>query len=160
MDLDIAKIVKQNSGIIKWAIVGIAVYILYKKVFGDKRNSGLFGLGGKEETSELTTLLESDTSGEIQGAATISSFDANSIASSIKNAWGILNDDEDAVYAAFMRLRSLADLLLVAEKYGYYQPNALSAKEDLATSIRKRMSNKEREKINTILKERGINYAF
>lgn len=135
------------------AVAGFAVYKLMKNFFGDK-------LTPQKAETEISELLAADTSQQVQGTATISSVEASQIATRIKNAWGVMNDDEEAVYTAFRKLHNLADLFLIIEKYGYYQPNILIQKEDLPTSITKRLTSKEVEKINKILSERGINYAF
>lgn len=147
-----------NKKIIQYvalAAAGLLIYIYIKKNFG-----GIFGKSGKEAKTEITELLEADTSEQVQGKASISSVQASQYAARIKGAWGVFNDDEEAIYSVIGQLHNLADLFLVIEKYGYYQPNALSAKEDLPTSLTKRLSGKELEKVNSMLTERGINYAF
>lgn len=149
----------RTKKILIYAGIAMACIYLISRLKGQKK-SLLAGLQTEPEKSELTELIESDQSGQIQGAATISSAEAASIAQQIKNAWGVFNDDEDAVYSAFQRIRTLADLLLVSEKYGYYQPNLLVKSEDLATSLRSRLSKNELAKVNTILAERRIDYAF
>lgn len=146
-----------KMAIIKWALIAAAAYILYRQLT-KKKGGGL--LNREPQTSELTELLEQDESGKIQGTATITPTKAANMANRIKGAWGLWNDDEEAIYQVFQEMRSLADLLLVTEKYGYYQPNILEASEDLAASLRKRLSKKELSKVNEILKERGVNYAF
>lgn len=151
--MDLKKI--DTKQLIIYAAIAVGVYLIYKKL--TKKGGGLFG--SDKAQSEIGKLIEEDKSGQIQGAATISGIEASSIASTIKGAWG-LNDDEEAIYSAFRRIHSMADLLLVMEKYGYYQANLLSAEEDLETSIKNRMSRKERGKINEILKQSGIDYAF
>lgn len=137
------------------AAAGLLIYIYIRKNFG-----GIFGKSGKEAKTEITELLEADTSEQVQGKASISTVQASQYAARIKGAWGVFNDDEEAIYSVIGQLHNLADLFLVIEKYGYYQPNALSAKEDLPTSLTKRLSAKELEKVNEMLAERGINYAF
>ena len=150
--------------LIKYGIIAVVALVLVNKLTKKSGGGGgLFGgLFGKNEPakSELTELIESDQSGQIQGAATISKMEAEAIANRIKNAWGTINDDEEAIYSAFRQLRTLSDLLLVIEKYGYYQANALVTAEDLPTSLRARLSKKELATVNNILKERKIDYAF
>lgn len=138
----------------KYVLLALAAYLLYKKL----KKTNLFG--GNKSQSEITRMLEEDESLQVQGTATLSEHDAAKVAETIKNAWGVFNDDEEAIYSAFRRIRNLADLLLVIEKYGYYQSNALNTAEDLPTSLQKRLSRTEREKVNKILSERGIDYAF
>lgn len=138
----------------KYVLLALAAYLLYKKL----KKTNLFG--GNKSQSDIARMLEEDESLQVQGTATLSEHDAAKVAETIKNAWGVFNDDEEAIYSAFRRIRNLADLLLVIEKYGYYQSNALNAAEDLPTSLQKRLSRTEREKLNKILSERGIDYAF
>ena len=150
---------EKTKKILVYAAVGmVALYLILRLKISKKT---LFaGLQTEPEKSELTELIESDQSGQIQGAATISNVEATSIAQQIKNAWGVLNDDEEAIYTAFRRIRTLADLLLVVEKYGYYQANLLVKPEDLATSLRSRLSKNELQTVNEILAERRIDYVF
>lgn len=135
---------------------GVVAFLVLRKKLNDW---GLFGTGKKAQ-SEIAQLLAEDESQQVMEAATITGVEADRIATNIKNAWGILNDDEEAVYASLQKLHTLADLLLVIEKYGYYQPNILIQGEDLVTSIQARMSKKERAKCNEILKTKGINFEF
>jgi len=142
---------------LKYAIIAAGVFLLY--MYMKKRTKG--GIFHTEPAkSELTELIEADQSGTIQGTATISGTQAANIANRIKGAWGVFNDDEEAIFSALQELRTLSDLLLVVEKYGYYQPNALLQSEDLATSLRTRLSKKELDKVNKILSDRKIDYAF
>lgn len=135
---------------------GVVAFLVLRKKLNDW---GLFGTGKKAQ-SEIAQLLAEDESQQVIEAATITGVEADRIATNIKNAWGILNDDEEAVYASLQKLHTLADLLLVIEKYGFYQPNILIQAEDLPTSIQTRMSKKERAKCNEILKTKGINFEF
>ena len=146
-----------KEDLIKYGIIALVAFFVIKKL--TSKGGGLFGKS-EPAKSELTTLIESDTSGQIQGAATITATEAGNIANRIKSAWGTINDDEEAIYSAFRSIRTLADLLLVIEKYGYYQANALVTAEDLPTSLRSRLSKNELKKVNNILAERKIDYAF
>lgn len=150
---------EKTKKILIYTAVGMVALYLIMRLKNSKKT--LFAeLQREPEKSELTELIDSDQSGQIQGAATISNAEATSIAQQIKGAWGVLNDDEEAIYTAFRRIRTLADLLLVTEKYGYYKPNALLKSEDLAYSLRSRLSKSELQKVNEILAERRIDYAF
>lgn len=141
-----------NKTLIKYAVLAVAGYLLYKYL-----KNNLFK--GNEARTEISKLLEADTSEQVKGKATITEVQASQYAARIKSAWGIFNDDEEAIYSVIAQLHNLADLFLVIEKYGYYQPNALLKKEDLPTSMA-RLNAKEIEKVNKMLSERGINYAF
>lgn len=135
---------------------GVVAFLVLRKKLNDW---GLFGTGKKAQ-SEIAQLLAEDESQQVMEAATITGVEADRIATNIKNAWGILNDDEEAVFSSLQKLHTLADLLLVIEKYGFFQPNILIQAEDLPTSIQTRMSKKERAKCNEILKTKGINFEF
>lgn len=147
--------------LIKYGIIALAAFLLLRKLTANKKGGFLGGLiSGEPAKSELTELIESDQSGTIQGAATISGAEASNIANRIKGAWGVFGDDEETIYSCFRQIRTLADLLLVVEKYGYYQPNALITPEDLPTSLRGRLSKKELAKVNKILSDAKIDYTF
>lgn len=98
------------------------------------------------------------TQAAILANATISRQRAIQLADQIKGAWGVLNDDEKAVYNAFEQLENDADVFLLMSVYFF---NPLGSKtENLQTSITTRMSNNERRKINDILKSKGIDITF
>lgn len=156
---EINNFLKENKEFVKWAAIALAVLFIYKKVQKNKLFKSVFG-GNDEKQSELLELIEADESGAIIQAATISEAQAEQYANTIKKAWGAFNDDENAIYGVFMQLRTYADLLLVAEKYGVWEDFWLSSGEDLAGSIQKRMNAKEIEQINKILSDKKINYAF
>lgn len=90
----------------------------------------------------------------IEEQASISRQTAKQIASKIQNAWGFINDDENAVYAALQQLKNYSDLQMVMQEYGIYKD------EDLTAAIQSRMSSSEVAKCNTILQNKGIEYSF
>lgn len=98
------------------------------------------------------------TQAAILQQATISRARALQLAEQIKGAWGILNDDEKAVYNVFEQLENEADVFLLMS---VYQFNPVGSKiENLQTSLTTRMNNNERRKINDILKSKGIEITF
>lgn len=112
-----------------------------------------------EQKNDLTNeLSKPDTQEAILRAATISRARALQLADMIKAAWGIINDDERAVYNAFEQLNNDADVYLLMS---VYQFNPYGSKtENLQTSITSRMSLNERRKINDILAAKGIEITF
>jgi len=139
------------------AALVVAGIVVAKKL----KQWGLIGKGNKKANeSELYQLLEDDTAAEVQGRATITKTEAVKYASQIKNAWGVLNDDEEAIYTVFNRVRNLADILLIIDAYGIYRPNAFVTGADLVTDLRKRLGKNELKKINDIISSKGINYQF
>lgn len=130
---------------------GVAVYFLVKK-FSKSREQIIGETSSGDIVSEI--LQDSQNSAQIAQAATISQLTAKSIAQKIQNAWGFLNDDEDAIYKAFAQINNLADLMLVIQMYGQYK------REDLAEALQSRLNDKELQKVNLILQSKGINYQF
>lgn len=130
---------------------GVAVYFLVKK-FSKSREQIIGETSSGDIVSEI--LQDSQNSAQIAQAATISQLTAKSIAQKIQNAWGFLNDDEDAIYKAFAQINNLADLMLVIQMYGQYKH------EDLAEALQSRLNEKELQKVNLILQSKGINYQF
>ena len=130
---------------------GVAVYFLVKK-FSKSREQVI----GETSTGDIVSeiLQDSQNSAQIAQSATITQLTAKAIAQKIQNAWGWINDDEDAVYKAFAQVNNLADLMLVVQMYGQYKG------EDLAEALQSRLSTKELQKVNLILQSKGINYQF
>ena len=114
----------------------------------------------EREQSELYNLLAADESAQVQGQATITKTEARKYANQIKAAWGVLNDDEEAIYNVFNRVRNLADILYIIDEYGIYKPNALVTGRDLVSDLRARLSAAEIKKINEIITSKGINYTI
>lgn len=141
--------------LIRWALKSAGI----TKSKGEKAAEGTYydyvatGNPGTVNTSAstATTTTGAANSGP---APTISEATAKNLANKIKNAWGVFNDDEDAVYSALQQLKTIADLNLVILKYGIYKD------EDLPQAIQSRMNNSEIAKCNTILASRGINFSF
>lgn len=116
------------------AFIGVAILLVYRIAKRTKQNIDIY-----------TYSVSSPTLSNVQIAA---------LAQKIAGAWGgLLNDNEEAVYSAFRSINNMDDLILLMRAYSYKN-------ENLATSITKRMSNKEVEKINTILSGKGINFRF
>lgn len=112
-----------------------------------------------EQKNDITNELNKpETQAAILQNATISKARALQLADQIKGAWGIVNDNEKAVYNAFEQLENDADVYLLMSVYSF---NPFGSKmENLQTSITSRMSNAERRKINDILISKGIEITF
>lgn len=130
--------------ILKYALLGIGGLLVFKMFTknktpqfgdGDPTNDDMGGSGAKT------------TSGMEQWQLTL-------LANKIDNAWGVFNDDENAIYNVFRSLSTFGDLKGLIRAYGTRH------KEDLMTAIQKRLNKKEIEKINNILLNKGIKYNF
>ena len=112
-----------------------------------------------EQKNDITNELNKpETQSAILHNATITRARALQLADQIKGAWGVVNDDEAAVYAAFNELENEADVYLLMSVYSF---NPWGSKtENLQTSITYRMNKNERQKINDILVAKGIDITF
>lgn len=112
----------------------------------------------EQKNSITNELNKPDVQETILRNATISRARALQLADQIKGAWGVVNDDEKAIYNAFEQLENDADVYLLMSVYSF---NPWGSKtENLQTSITSRMSNAERKKINDILISKGIEITF
>ena len=128
----------------------VAGIIVYRKVYS-KYKQKIVG------SSNVADMVSSNSSQKIiQNNTTKSEAQLKSLASKIKNAWGILNDDEEAVYSAFRQINNYADLMQLFYYYGDRGIRNRGLEED----IQKKMNKKEIAKINTILQQKKIDYAF
>lgn len=131
--------------------IGIAVLIfgvvggifLYKRL---KRKQ-------KEDENSVETIFENVNENRLVESATLSKEQIALLVNKIKNAWGYLNDDEEAIFSAFRQLGNKYDLALLIKMY-YYKG------EDLATALQNRLSVSEIEEINDILASKGIDVRF
>lgn len=135
--MEINKIFSGNginlNTVIRVGAVMLASWAAYKLIRSAKINAGVL----KESTVGATL-----TDGQI-----------SVLAQKIQSSWGLLNDDEEAVYNAFRALGNRQDLIKLLRVYTYKN-------ENLALSINRRMSNREIAKINSILKAKGIDFQF
>lgn len=127
---------------------GIAIFIVLKKLGIFKSAVEREGEKNIAETTTQLTIKKNNT--------TLSEAELRAIASSIKNSWGVFNDDEEKIYNSFARLGSYDDLMFVFRYYGTYGRN----NEGLEDSINNRLSEREKQKINEILSKNGINFNF
>lgn len=125
-----------SSPIFGWLIIGTGVILTYK-------------------ATKAANNIITNTAIQISGA-TLNYNQINNIANQIKGAWGILNDDEEAIYNAFSKLNNQKDFEYLVKVYEY----GTIFKENLFESITKRMNAKERAKINNILSLKGIQANF
>lgn len=141
-DIDVKKI----AYLLGAAIVAYWLFKNIKKTIAEQNNS------------LQNELSKAETQAAILNSATISKARALQLADQIKGAWGVVNDDEAAVYAAFNELENEADVYLLMSVYSF---NPWGSKtENLQTSITYRMNKNERQKINDILASKGIDITF
>lgn len=136
-----------------WAAVGIAGFFAVRALlrrFGlvQSRAERLASGGTYDQAQRL--MDDINASKVIAENATISTQRAAQLATQIEKAWGVFNDDEDAVYNAFNALNNEADLMLLISAYG------IRKDEDLARAVLSRMSESERAKIAQILGAKKI----
>ena len=74
----------------------------------------------------------------------------NNMAQKIEDSKGFFNDDEEAVYEVFQRLKTNSDVLKLQEVFG------IRDDKDLFGYLRNFLNNDELQKINDILAQRNI----
>ena len=108
----------------------------------------------KEQENSVENVFSSEQiTTAIKQNATISKARAAQLAEQIKSSWGFLNDNEAAIFKAFEALNNEYDLALLMQVY-------IHKGENLQSSITKRMSTRERNKLNEILFKKGIQVTF
>ena len=108
----------------------------------------------KEQENSVENVFSSEQiTTAIKQNATISKARAAQLAEQIKSSWGFLNDNEATIYKAFEALNNEFDLALLMQVY-------IHKGENLQSSITKRMSTRERNKLNEILFKKGIQVTF
>lgn len=108
----------------------------------------------KEQENSIENVFSSEQmTTAIKQNATISKARATQLAEQIKSSWGFLNDNEATIYKAFEALNNEFDLALLMQVY-------IHKGENLQQSITKRMSQRERNKLNEILFKKGIEVTF
>lgn len=107
----------------------------------------------EQENSVENVFSNPSITNAIKENATITKARASQLAEQIKSSWGFLNDNEAAIYKVFEQLKNEYDLALLVQVYLYNG-------ENLQMSITKRMSPRERNKINEILFKKGIEVTF
>lgn len=130
-----------------WAGVVVVVFCLgvavYYMVLSRRKSPA--------ETEEEQA-LDAELSGG--GSASMSGMQYATYAKRLYEAMKGLGTDEEAIYSVFRSLATRADVLQVIVKF-----RALYD-EDLTEWLYGDLNNKEIAKVNTILKEKGIDYAF
>lgn len=107
----------------------------------------------EQENSVENVFSNEQITTAIKQNATISKARAAQLAEQIKSSWGFLNDNEATIYKAFEALNNEFDLALLMQVYIYKG-------ENLQQSITKRMSQRERNKLNEILFKKGVEVTF
>ena len=139
-------------------VVALIIFIIIRKKRKENTKSLISRVFGNDskELKEATEALSQSAAFQqaIEANATISRNTAASLAKKIKNAWGTVNDDEEAVYAALKKLNNKADWLLLVQEYGV---NSAAFKDrDLEGDLEYRLSEDEFAVVQSILKNRGV----
>ena len=139
-------------------IVALIIFLIIRKKRKENTKSLISRVFGNDskELKEATEALSQSTAFQqaIEANATISRNTASSLAKKIKNAWGTVNDDEEAVYAALKKLNNKADWLLLVQEYGV---NSAAFKDrDLEGDLEYRLSEDEFAVVQSILKSKGV----
>ena len=78
----------------------------------------------------------------------------------IHNAYGMWNDDEEAIYAVMGMLRNDLDFLELKAAYGMRKSTYSGTLGNMEDNMRWRLDSREIAKINSILRNNGINYQI
>lgn len=106
------------------------------------------------EAQAETDIVDTINEDQVKQKKTLSDEQITAMANAIRNAWGVFNDDESAIYGQFSKCNNIYDIYALVARYGTYKGRTLE--EDL----RSRLSNKEVEHINSILRTKSINFSF
>ena len=131
---------------------------------------GVFAVGGyliyRFGTKAIAVLEVSDTEKEQAKAKakgmkeTYSGYEYNQFASTLMEASGIFNDDEELVYGIFRKLKNDADYLALDEAFGEYDAGWFSSSKSMVQYLRSFLNNSELRKVNSILAARNIKYRI
>ena len=133
-------------------VVGFIVYRVFKK------------LSSTEATDRAeAAAVEDELNQELKrNRLTYPNSQYNSFASSIEIAGFDVGTDEDAIYSVFRKLNNNADFLALSKAWG--KPNrrvyewGIGRDMSLSQFLRYEMSDREIQKINSILTSKGIKY--
>ena len=135
--------IKKAGGVVILLAGGVALYLFVKWQIKKK----------KEHDKSVEGMFENIDLEKAAKTATLTKEQAGVIANKIKNAWGFLNDDEEAIYQAMKQVKNSSDLAMIMNLYSYKG-------EDLATSLGTRLTVAERAKVNEIIKSNGLDLEF
>lgn len=140
-------------GVVIAAAAGVAIWLTVRAVrrraadtvFGS--NTQHFdAIGRLTEVNNMTT--------EISNQSTITKEKASQLAQQIKDAWSVVNDDEQAIYNALQQINNYSDWLLLQSAYGIN--STMLSSRDLVGDLASRLTDDELHNVNSILNSKGI----
>lgn len=140
---------KNTISIILIVSAAVAGFVIAKKL-------GLIKTKTERELSENAEekIYDQINQNTVTAKKTLTDAQLTSMCNAIKNSYGFFNDNEAAIYSQFSKVNNIYDVYALISQYGLYKGRTLE--EDL----RERLSNKEVEHINSILKTKNINFSF
>ncbi len=130
----------ENKSLITIVIIAIVLLIVLnsviKKIIPDITGLGSKLIDDEEYKKTVSALLNSnmfspDFYKQFNSIGLMPRSTAETWAKQIRDAWGIFNDDEDAIYDALNQAKSWAQVSQIAEAYSrLYQQDLLSTLED------------------------------
>lgn len=134
------------------AAAGVAGWLIYRKIKG--ANMKIFG--DTDYNGAVGRLQQANAAAkEIETSATITKQKAQQLADQIKNAWGVANDDEEAIYSAIQQINNMSDWLLLVSAYGVR--STLLGSYDLPADLQRGLNEKEMATLVHLLDNKGIN---
>lgn len=141
---DFSKIWNQLPPVVRLAIYGVGGFYAYTKLKSFSRR-----LGTKAKRDEA--LADAEGKGQKQ---TMGDYDYVVQAKKLYNSFAWYNDDEDAVYGVFRRIKNDVDYIKLDE--AFYD----TTKEDMSSYLISRLSNSEQGKVNEVLAKSGVKYRL
>lgn len=143
-------------GLVIAAAAGVGVWLIIRTI---KKRSINNVFGNTSSYDAVQNLIEANNvSSEIEAQATISRDKANTLAAQIKNAWGVVNDDEAAVFAALQQINNYSDWLMLQTAYGVN--SSFLGDRDLVADLIYHLKDNELQTVNHLLYNKGIQAKF
>lgn len=140
-------------GVVIAAAAGVAIWLTVRAVRKRAANT-VFGSNTQNFDAIGRLSNVNSMSSEIANQATISKEKAKQLAKQIKNAWGLVNDDEEAVFNALQQINNYSDWLLLQSFYGIN--STITGSRDLVGDLATRLNEKELQNVNSLLYSKGI----
>lgn len=150
----------KNNSVLLWALLaagaGVGIWLIVRRAKFKNGAQSLFGSAAGTTSADAINAITQDNnvSQQIVSQATITKQKAAELAKQIKNAWGVVNDDEQAVFDAFAQINNASDLLLLVDAYGIV--SGMFGSYDLYADCQRRMSKNEWMQIQNMLINKGI----
>lgn len=140
---------KNTISVILIVSAAVAAFVVAKKL-------GLIKSKSERELEENADekIYDQINQNAVATKKTLTDAQITSMCNVIKKSYGFFNDDEAAIYSQFSKVNNIYDVYALISQYGIYKGRTLE--EDL----RERLSDKEVEHINSILKTKSINFSF